>query len=127
LSLDAQLLQSSFALIAEREPSVTHRFYEILFADYPQARPLFHESRRPAQERMLAEAIMAVLDHLDDAPWLTDTLGALGAKHVDYGVTGSGLDPADAGRLGRRVRRDRAVDAGRRQKRARVLKFARPI
>jgi hypothetical protein len=28
-----------------------------------------------------------VLDHLEDAPWLTDTLGALGAKHVGYGVT----------------------------------------
>jgi len=36
---------------------------------------------------MLAGAIAAVLDHLEDAPWLVQTLGALGAKHVGYGVT----------------------------------------
>jgi hemoglobin-like flavoprotein len=27
------------------------------------------------------------MDHLDDASWLQQTLGALGAKHVDYAVT----------------------------------------
>jgi hemoglobin-like flavoprotein len=36
---------------------------------------------------MLTGALVAVLDHLEDAPWLQDTLGSLGAKHVDYGVT----------------------------------------
>ena len=36
---------------------------------------------------MLAGALSAVLDHLEDAPWLVETLGNLGAKHVAYGVT----------------------------------------
>jgi hemoglobin-like flavoprotein len=36
---------------------------------------------------MLTDALVAVLDHLEDAPWLTQTLMALGAKHKDYGVT----------------------------------------
>ena len=36
---------------------------------------------------MLTDALVAVVDHLEDAPWLTSTLGALGAKHKDYGVT----------------------------------------
>jgi hemoglobin-like flavoprotein len=35
----------------------------------------------------LTSALVAVLDHLEDAPWLQTTLGALGAKHVGYGVT----------------------------------------
>ena len=36
---------------------------------------------------MLTQALVAVLDHLEDATWLTDTLKAMGAKHIDYGVT----------------------------------------
>jgi hemoglobin-like flavoprotein len=36
---------------------------------------------------MLAEALVAVMDHLEDAPWLEQNLKALGAKHNDYGVT----------------------------------------
>jgi hemoglobin-like flavoprotein len=36
---------------------------------------------------MLLEAVVAVVDHLQDMPWLDNTLRALGARHVDYGVT----------------------------------------
>jgi hemoglobin-like flavoprotein len=87
VSLDAELLRKSFELIVDRDPAVTHRFYQHLFADFPQAKPLFRATRIEDQEKMLGEAIAAVLDHLEDAPWLTSHLGALGARHVDYGVT----------------------------------------
>jgi hemoglobin-like flavoprotein len=36
---------------------------------------------------MLGAALVAVLDHLEDASWLTSTLKGMGAKHVEYGVT----------------------------------------
>jgi hemoglobin-like flavoprotein len=58
-----------------------------LFERYPQTQSMFPAGRRSRQEGMLTEALFAVLDHLGDAPWLTSTLHALGAKHVDYGVT----------------------------------------
>jgi hemoglobin-like flavoprotein len=87
VSLDIELLRDSFELLVEREPAITHRFYQHLFADYPQLKPLFHPSRQDLQERMLAEALVAVLDHLEDAPWLQSTLFAMGKKHVEYGVT----------------------------------------
>ena len=60
---------------------------EILFEQYPQSRPLFGRNSRKKQEDMLAQALVAVVEHLEDAPWLQNTLGALGAKHVGYGVT----------------------------------------
>jgi hemoglobin-like flavoprotein len=87
VSLDVTLLRDSFQLIVDREPAITARFYRHLFADYPKLRPLFHRSRPEVQERMLAEALVAVLDHLEDAPWLQSTLFAMGKKHVEYGVT----------------------------------------
>jgi hemoglobin-like flavoprotein len=85
--MDIALLRSSFALVVDRSPDLIHRFYDILFERYPEARPLFGRNLRNTQERMLTEALVAVLDRLEDADWFTGTLEALGEKHVAYGVT----------------------------------------
>ncbi|HEX4479127.1 MAG TPA: globin domain-containing protein [Polyangiaceae bacterium] len=87
MSLNPTLLRESFALVAEKEPELTMRFYEVLFARYPAARPLFGRNSSARQAEMLQGALGAVLDHLEDATWLADTLGALGQKHAGYGVT----------------------------------------
>jgi DNA-binding winged helix-turn-helix (wHTH) protein/hemoglobin-like flavoprotein len=87
LEVDAITVRESFELIIERSPSMTRRFYEILFERYPAAKPLFHRNAARVQERMLHDALSAVLDHLEDVPWLHDTLFSLGARHVDYFVT----------------------------------------
>jgi hemoglobin-like flavoprotein len=87
MSLNVSLLRSSFELVVERAPDITHRFYDILFARYPQVRPLFSRNSRDKQEQMLTQALVLVMEHLEDAAWLTSTLAGLGAKHVDYGVT----------------------------------------
>ena len=85
--MDIALLRSSFELVVERSPDVISRFYDILFTRYPQTRPLFGRNLRNTQEKMLTEALVAVLDRLEDAEWFTRTLEALGEKHVAYGVT----------------------------------------
>ena len=85
--LNVPLLRESLDRVMEREPLLTRRFYEILFERFPQARPLFGGNSSDRQHQMLQEALVAVLDHIEDADWLTRTLGALGAKHNDYGVT----------------------------------------
>jgi hypothetical protein len=64
MSLDADALRTSFELVVGRNPDLTLRFYDHLFALHPEARPLFHRSPREAQAKMLAEALAAVLDHL---------------------------------------------------------------
>src|SRR5690242_12287273 len=87
MGLNVTLLRTSFELVLEREPNLTHHFYDILFARHPQAQAMFHRRPRETQEKMLAEALTAVIDHLEDAPWLSHQLGAIGAKHVEYGVT----------------------------------------
>ncbi len=87
MSLDAEALRDSLALVASREPAITKRFYEILFERYPAARPLFSHNAPERQQKMLQDAIVAVVDHVEDASWLQETLSAMGAKHVEYGVT----------------------------------------
>ncbi|MCB9766356.1 MAG: flavohemoprotein [Alphaproteobacteria bacterium] len=87
MSLNGPVLTSSFELVLERNPKLTERFYEIFFTRYPQVKPLFGTNSTEAQAEMLATALVSVIDHLDDAPWLTQNLRALGLRHVDYGVS----------------------------------------
>lgn len=87
MGLQIDLLRQSFALIAQREPEVTRRFYQLLFTSYPQTRSLFQGIDQRAQERMLRDTLVAVLEHLEDPRWLKTQLIALGARHARYGVT----------------------------------------
>jgi hemoglobin-like flavoprotein len=87
MALNVELLRSSFALVVEREPEVTSKFYDVLFAKYPAVKPLFSRRSRAEQEKMLRDMLVAIIDHLEDATWLTTQLSGLGAKHVNYGVT----------------------------------------
>ena len=83
---DKELLLESLGRASEVEEVVTLRSCEILFERYPQVRPLFSRERS-LQARMLQDAVVAAVAHLDDEGWLEQTLGAIGAKHVDSGVT----------------------------------------
>jgi hemoglobin-like flavoprotein len=87
VALNVPLLRRSFELVTERQPQLVHRFYQILFERYPQVRPMFSRSAPARQEEMLTAALVGVMDHLEDASWLSATLSQLGAKHRDYGVT----------------------------------------
>ena len=83
----AALLRESVSIAAANEPVITKRFYSIFLSRYPQVIPLFSRNAPEKQQEMLQGAILAVLDHLDDSAWLADTMGAIGVKHLDYGVT----------------------------------------
>lgn len=87
MSLNTEILRSSFELVIDRAPNLTTRFYEILFTRYPQVQPLFRDNGAGTQAQMLAAALASVIDHLEDASWLAGTLRGLGLKHVGYGVT----------------------------------------
>jgi hemoglobin-like flavoprotein len=39
------------------------------------------------QQKMLQDAIVAVVDHVEDAAWLQEQLFAMGRRHKDYNVT----------------------------------------
>src|SRR5262249_12264202 len=87
LNLDAGVLRESFQLVAERSPGLTARFYEVLFSRYPEAKSLFGRNSAPKQEKMLHDALTAIVDHAEDVPWLRQVLRHLGARHAEFGVT----------------------------------------
>nr|WP_082932041.1 globin domain-containing protein [Gordonia sp. LAM0048] len=84
--LNREVLQDSLSLVIDDEHTLMLDFYDRLFEEHPEVRPLFGPDLRP-QATMLQQAIAAVIDHLDDAEWLGRTLGALGRRHADLGIT----------------------------------------
>ncbi|MFE0747993.1 globin domain-containing protein [Gordonia sp. NPDC058843] len=84
--MDKQLLHHSFGLVDLPNAGLTVRFYEILFDRYPTVRAMFGRGTR-VQAETLRSAIVSVVDHVDDAEWLTTTLHALGRRHARLGVT----------------------------------------
>jgi len=85
--VDVSLLRQSLELALRRSPNFTTRFYDTLFRRYPSLRPMFQRSLRNVQERRFEAALRSIVEHLEDGPWLGETLRALGAKHAGYGVT----------------------------------------
>ena len=49
-ALNAALLQSSFQLVAERQPQFITHFYDLLFERYPQVKALFGRNSRDTQK-----------------------------------------------------------------------------
>ena len=98
MRLPSDLLRDSFALAAAREPRLVERFYESLFARAPELQHMLRRGRRE-QAEMVHAALAAVLDHLEDPPWLNATLGTLGARHASWGVTPAMYDVVGAALL----------------------------
>lgn len=84
--MDRALLENSLTLVTADDPDFTVGFYERLFAEHPEVKALFGTNIRP-QATMLQQAIVAVLEHLDDPDWLQSTLASLGRVHASLGVT----------------------------------------
>lgn len=84
---DGPFLRDHFELVLQRDVEFPARFYEILFERHPAVRSLFARNSDGAQHSLLAQTLMAVLDHLEEPRWLRDRLAPLGEHHLRYGVT----------------------------------------
>lgn len=82
-----QILQETLETTLAKDDTFPQRFYNILFAAHPQLRPMFHRSSIAAQNKMFAQKLTSIVDHVDDPAWLDRELVSLATKHVGYGVT----------------------------------------
>ncbi len=86
MPLNVEVLQRSFAQIKPRATEFAASFYNNLFTDYPQAKPLFANTNMTEQQQHLVSSLVLVIDSLRKPEVLTDALKRLGAKHVKYGA-----------------------------------------
>ncbi|MDV3353539.1 globin family protein [Leptothoe sp. LEGE 181152] len=84
--LNVELLEQSFALVAPKADDLVSTFYEHLFTDYPDARPLFEHTDMAKQKQMLKGGLVMVVENLRKPDVLSKALKGLGARHVKYGA-----------------------------------------
>ena len=86
MALNTDLLETSFALIRDRQADFTHCFYTTLFTDYPQVKPLFAHTSMDEQPKKLFASLVLVVNNLTQPDVLTHALKGLGTRHLKYGV-----------------------------------------
>ena len=84
--IDTRLLRTTLELTLARDDTFPTRFYDRLFAAHPDVKPLFHRSTPGALNKMFAQKLSAIVDHLEDPKWLGRELSTLAANHESYGV-----------------------------------------
>ena len=86
MSLNIELLESSFSQIKAQETEFTTHFYTNLFADYPEVTPLFANTHMEKQAKQLFKSLVLVVDNLHRPDVLATALKDLGSRHLRYGV-----------------------------------------
>ena len=84
--LNVGLLEESFAALAPHGAALVHRFYEELFARYPEVKPLFAKTSVAEQEKKLLSALVLVVNSLRKPGVLVPALTRLGEKHYQFGA-----------------------------------------
>lgn len=84
--LNVDLLEQSFALVAPKADDLVSTFYDYLFTDYPDAKPLFEHTNMAKQKQMLKGGLVMVVENLRKPDVLSKALKGLGARHVKYGA-----------------------------------------
>lgn len=86
MSLEVELLESSFDAIKPLATEFVSSFYENLFTANPEAKPLFEHTDMAAQKSMLLNSLVMVVENLRKPDVLDGKLRGLGARHVKYGA-----------------------------------------
>jgi hemoglobin-like flavoprotein len=84
-SEDQRLLKESLDLVAPVADELIAAFYDRLFTDHPNLRPMFPPVLDTQRERLL-KAIIALVTHYDRPQELLPAFAAMGRRHERYGV-----------------------------------------
>jgi hemoglobin-like flavoprotein len=86
MSLNIELLETSFAAVAPKADELADRFYARLFEKYPSVKPLFENTNLDNQKKQLVAALVLVVENLRNPEALGEAIKALGLRHIDYGA-----------------------------------------
>lgn len=86
MTLNVELLESSFARVGNNGAEFTDRFYTILLADYPEVQPLFASTHMEKQGMQMFQSLVFTINNLRNPDTLGGALKGLGTRHVKYGV-----------------------------------------
>ena len=86
IGLEADILRDSFALIEPKAEEVMSRFYDELFLRFPAVKPMFANTTKAKQMKMLLASLKLVIANLDNPDKLVPALQQMGKRHKGYGA-----------------------------------------
>ena len=84
--LNYDLVEKSFEKVRENKDTFALSFYENLFNEAPQLKPLFENTNIPKQSEKLYGSLVLLVENIRDAELLKSVLEPLGEKHKGYGA-----------------------------------------
>ncbi len=86
MTLDIQLLETSFDKVRNNAVEFSASFYSHLFTHHPELKPLFAKADIAAQEKKLVASLAIIVENLRNPEQLTMALKSLGAYHHEVGT-----------------------------------------
>ncbi|MGJ7462243.1 globin domain-containing protein [Halomonas sp. MA07-2] len=83
-----RLIDATAPLVAEHLDAITQRFYPLMFARYPEVKPLFNEAHQQdgGQPRALAGAVLAYVGLRQDPQQARGALATVVGKHISLDI-----------------------------------------
>ncbi|TPW13214.1 MAG: methyl-accepting chemotaxis protein, partial [Halothiobacillaceae bacterium] len=85
--IDVDVVQETFELLKPQGEALVKRFYERLFARYPEAKKLFSNTSMESHAPKLVAALALVVRGLEGQDFPLTVLQDLGVRHHRYGAT----------------------------------------
>lgn len=92
MSMNFNVIRDSFAKIAPKAPFFMNQFYKNLFQMYPISRELFQSVDMEKQKKQLTNALVFVVQNLENSEALVAALKDMGRRHAGYGVKEEGYN-----------------------------------
>lgn len=86
MSLNVKALERSLEQIKPVDREFTASFYDKLFEDYPEVKPLFAHSDMFQQRKKLFDALVLVVENINNPNELSQEIKKMGKRHTKYGV-----------------------------------------
>lgn len=86
MTLNIQLLETSFDQIRDCAVDFSDSFYQTLFEYHPELQPLFAQTDLVAQEKKLIASLAIIIENMRNPEELTVALKSLGAYHREIGT-----------------------------------------
>lgn len=84
--LNYDVLETTFNLVAPRGEEIVDKFYNILFENHPEVKPLFANANMKEQKKHLLNALVLTINNIRKPDILLPVLEGLGVKHQGFGA-----------------------------------------
>ena len=87
VNTEIEIIEASFAALSAKGTNLAVRFFEDLFTNHPEIKPVFGGISKSAQQKNMLASLALLVQNLHEPEILNDYLLSLAAIHVQHGGT----------------------------------------